>query len=73
MMIHHLAFRMSEAVPICGQTLTGDGLSLEADKVTCERCRRICELGEPPDADVGDDELDDQADRYLQEVTEDGS
>lgn len=42
--VHHLAFRLSEAVPICGHTLTGDGLSLEADKVTCGLCRRICEL-----------------------------
>ena len=43
--IHHLAFRMSDAVPICGQTKTGDGLSLESDKVTCPECRHICELG----------------------------
>lgn len=46
--VHHLAFnKTSEAVPICGHTLTGDGLSLEADKVTCGLCRRICKLDAP--------------------------
>jgi len=45
---HHLAFRLSEAVPICGSG-DGGGLSLEADKVTCEQCRRICELGPLPE------------------------
>lgn len=42
--IHHLAFRGTREVSICG---SGDGgeLSLSSKRITCEECRRICELG----------------------------
>jgi len=39
---------MSEALPLCGKD-DGGGLSLDAAKVDCTECRRIAELGPPPD------------------------
>lgn len=42
--IHHAAFRMAEALAICGAAGSGE-LSLDADRVTCPDCRRICGLG----------------------------
>lgn len=42
MTTHHLAFRLSDAVAICGSADTD--LSLDADKITCVDCRRICGL-----------------------------
>lgn len=40
--IHHLALRLSTAVAICGSA--DERLSLDADRVTCPDCRRICGL-----------------------------
>lgn len=73
--IHHLAFRMDQSVPICDtDMLPGDELSLSDERINCLACRRIVGLGEPDvDADAGDDELDSQADRYIQEILEEGS
>jgi len=48
MSTHHLAFRLSEAVPLCGAT-DDEGLSLDPDKVVCAACRRIAELGPLPE------------------------
>lgn len=47
-MIHHTAFSKSEkfGVPICGEPdWRPEDLSLDADKVECPSCRRICDLG----------------------------
>jgi hypothetical protein len=44
---HHLAFRLSLALPVCGSN-DGGGLLLDPDRVTCEDCRRICGLGPKP-------------------------
>jgi len=50
---HHLAMCLSVAVPLCGRD-DGEGLSLDADKVKCEECRRIAELGPLPEPEEDD-------------------
>lgn len=70
--LHHMAFRLSLALPICGAD--SECMTLETRRVTCGPCRRIVGAGAgPAPADEGDDLLDDQADRYLQDVLESGS
>lgn len=46
-LVHHMAFRLAEALPICGAD--SERMSLQAEHVTCPECRRICQLGPAPE------------------------